>query len=158
MRLLRAHAGFTMIELIVVAVMIGILSAVAYPMISSSSFDEAGFRDQVRAGLSFARKSAIAQRRYVEVSLTGSVLAFRIANAVPENPTGRVVTGASGRPLLLPGSESSELAPRGAIALTGPDKLVFAPSGKAEAGSFVYTLKGAATLVLTVDEASGYVY
>ena len=150
-----APAGFTTVELIVVIVIVGILSAVAYPRIANGGFDEAGYRDQVASSLSFARKAAVAQRRNVQVTRTGNALSFRIANDVPEAGTGFSGTV---RPLILPGASTAQIAPSGATTLSGPATLDFSPLGKASATSFVFTISGSTTRTLTVDAETGYVY
>ncbi|SHG64404.1 MSHA pilin protein MshC [Massilia sp. CF038] len=155
------QAGFTMVELIVVILITGILAAAAYPRMSSNNFDEAGYRDQVAATLSFARKAAIAQRRNVQVTRTGNALNFLIATDVPENMTaGAPLPLSAARPLILPGTSTSQIAPRaGSTTLTGPDTLVFSPLGVATASpnTFVYTVSGSTTRTLTVDALTGYV-
>ena len=151
------QTGFTIIELIVVLMMMGILAAAAYPRLSSRSFDDAGYRDQLNATLSFARKAAIAQRRVVQVALDGGVISLQIANHTPESADRQNMSPGTSRPLNLPGSDSPRLTPRGATTVTGPDKLFFAPIGSAVASSFVYTIRGERTLTLAVDPQTGYV-
>lgn len=150
--------GFTVIELIVVVLVMGIMAAVAYPMLNTRSFDQAGYRDQVMATLAFARKAAIAQRRHVRVTLAGSALTLRVARAVPESPSATTFDGSDGRDLLLPGSGSAQVTPRGGATLSGPASLIFTPAGQAQADSFVYTVSGDSSVSITVDQASGYVY
>ena len=150
--------GFTMVELILVIVVMGVLTAVALPRMRTSSFEEAGYRDQIGATLSYARKAAIAQRRRVRVQLAASVLTVRIANASPETAAGLLFDGSAGRPLILPGSDSAQLAPRGSVTVTGPATLTFTPQGRAEAASYIYEVRGASNRSLTVDQVSGYVY
>jgi MSHA pilin protein MshC len=155
---MRRQAGFTIIELVAIIVLIGIISAVAYPRMAVDGFDETGYRDQVMASLAFARKAAVAQRRYVQVTLTGNALSFRIANSTPESLSGTTFAGAAGRDLILPGSDSAQIAPRGRTGLAGPITLVFSPLGIATSTSYLYTVTGSAVRTLRVDEMTGYVY
>ena len=64
-----AQRGFTLIELIMTMVVMGVLAAVAIPKIFDVSvFDARGFHDQTIAYLRFAQKTAVAQRRTVCVT------------------------------------------------------------------------------------------
>jgi MSHA pilin protein MshC len=77
-----AQRGFTLIELIMVMVMLGVLAAVAAPKIFDvSAFNARGFHDQTMAYLRFAQKTAVAQRRTVCVSFSSSSLTLAIAAA-----------------------------------------------------------------------------
>lgn len=66
----RAGRGFTMIELVVVMVVMGILSALAAPrLVQRSALSERGVSDRVKSLLRQARGLAIAQQRDVCVLL-----------------------------------------------------------------------------------------
>jgi prepilin-type N-terminal cleavage/methylation domain-containing protein len=66
---MRKNGGFTLVELIVILVVIGILAVFLLPnMRTMSAFKERGDYDRVVSALQYARKAAIAQRRYVCVS------------------------------------------------------------------------------------------
>lgn len=66
--------GFTMIELIMVIVIMGVLAVFAAPrMLSTGDFYARGFHDETLGLLRYAQKTAIAQRRTVCVVLTTSI-------------------------------------------------------------------------------------
>jgi MSHA pilin protein MshC len=93
-----AQAGFTLVELIIVILLVGVLSFSALPRLSER--DEAsaqGFVEQVAATLRWAQKTAVAQRRVVYVNLdasTGRVRACLDASPACAQPVAAPATGA----------------------------------------------------------------
>ncbi|MDP1698610.1 MAG: type II secretion system protein [Xanthomonadaceae bacterium] len=70
---LRFSAGFTVVELIAVIVVLGILSAMALPRLTDrSAFQARGFEDEVFAALRHARALAVASGCEVQVSIAGN--------------------------------------------------------------------------------------
>lgn len=74
--------GFTLVELIVVMVLLGILSVYAAPrFLNPGDIDTFGFHNETLAYLRYAQKTAVAQRRTVCVGFTGASLTLNIAAA-----------------------------------------------------------------------------
>lgn len=72
--------GFTLIELIMVIVMLGVLAVFAVPRIfDSGDFYARGFHDETLALLRYAQKAAIAQRRTVCVTFTSNTASLTMA-------------------------------------------------------------------------------
>lgn len=79
-RVARAR-GFTLIELIMVVVLLGVLAVVAAPRIfNTGDFNARGFHDETLGLLRYAQKSAIAQRRTVCVSFTANGASLAMAS------------------------------------------------------------------------------
>ena len=78
----RVHQqGFTLIELVMVIVMLGVLAIYAAPRIfNSGDFYARGFHDETLALLRYAQKTAIAQRRTVCVAFTTNSATLSIAS------------------------------------------------------------------------------
>lgn len=140
--------GFTLIELVMVILILGILAVFVLPRTDlTRGFQEVGFQDAVRATLEHARKSAIAERRHVRVSLAGNNLTLIIANDIPEgiNALNFNIAGGNARPLALPvpdrrcGGAVHQLCAPAGITLAGPATLDFSPLGRASAAA-TYTM------------------
>ena len=94
----RAHQrGFTLIELIMVIVLLGVLAVFAAPRIfSSDDFNARGFHDETLALLRYAQKTAIAQRRTVCVAFSATAPATATLSVASAAATGTCDTALSG--------------------------------------------------------------
>lgn len=73
MKLLTNQRGFTLTELIMVIVIVGILSVAALPrFFDNDVFQQRGAQDQVRSALRYGQKVAIAQNRQVAVVISNA--------------------------------------------------------------------------------------
>ena len=70
--LLRAAAGFTLVELLLVLTLVAILAAFAAPRLPLVEFRDRGFAQQALAAIDFARELAISSGCQVQVTLDGS--------------------------------------------------------------------------------------
>lgn len=155
MRVTR-NRGFSMIELIVVIVLLGIVAAIALPRWrGGNGFEERGVRDQIVAALRYAQKSAIATRRTVCVTFSSSpsLVSFAISSAYPAaNCTGgTTLAGPDGAALSVTASSSITFA-------SSTASFTFDAAGRASAAATVTVTGLPAGQAITVESETGYVH
>lgn len=95
------NAGFTMIELVVVLLLLGITAGIALPRLTGmSDFRALAFRDSVAGGLRFAQKTATSHRRVVCATFTATTMTLAMSAG-----------GTCNVPLALPGGSASVASP-----------------------------------------------
>src|SRR3569623_108752 len=81
--------GFTMIELIMVMIIIGVLAVAVVPrMFNRSSFESRGFYDETLAALRYAQKAAVAQRRTECATFTATTVTLKIVQLAGSSECG----------------------------------------------------------------------
>lgn len=152
---MRQQNGFTMVELIVTMIIIGIMAIAVLPRMDLlKGFDEIGFRDKVKATLEYARKSAVAGRRNVRVSVAASGLTVERQTQTPEG------VGAAGWAALnLPATNTNTVVPPSGVTLNPTSgTIIFDPLGRPITLSPAsFTVSGGAG-TLTVEAGTGYVH
>ena len=154
--------GFTLIELIIVIVLLGVLAVVAAPrMFNSNDFYARGFHDETLGFLRYAQKTAIAQRRTVCVTFAVaavSTASLRTASAQTVPVCDADLVGPRGD---KPGVITSR---SGVNYATTPSALGFDGLGQALSDTGVVldvprtiTVTGSGR-VITVEPATGYVH
>lgn len=169
---MRHLRGFTMVELIVTMIVIGIMAVAILPRMDLlRGFDEIGYRDKVKATLEYARKSAVAGRRYVCVSRSGSdlILTRNLGDPDPLTlATAGCPANADPNRLSLPvsdtrycsgGTAANQICAPDGVTLTGTDDdMIFSPLGSADGGSYEIQVGGTTTATITVVAETGYVH
>ena len=153
----RAERGFTMIELIMVIILIGILAVVAVPRLNTSEFLARGFHDETLALLRYAQKTAIAQRRTVCVAFTSTTATLTMAAAAA------ATNCASPATLVGPKGESPAKVTAGSnISYNGatPTDFTFNGLGQPSAGATIKVAYNGTAInpTITVEAVTGYVH
>jgi MSHA pilin protein MshC len=95
---MAGYRGFTLIELVMVLIIVGVLAVFIAPRINPGGFDARGLHDGTTALLRYAQKTAIAQRRTVCVvfGANRATLTMAAAAATPGCVPAAALTGPGG--------------------------------------------------------------
>ena len=152
-REINHHSGFTLIELVVVILLLGILSVVAMGrMFDGNQFKARGFFDDTVTAVRFAQKLAVSTGCEVRVSLSGSGYAL-------DQPVdiAACTSGVFGDPVDNPANRSNPYQNTEIAGLTVPPAtIVFDAQGLA-ASDAVIIMTGTATHQFSVSGATGLV-
>ena len=152
----RRFSGFTLIELVVSLVIIGVMAVVIIPRWNGTSgFGERAFRDRVVASLRYAQKAAIATRRTTCASFSPSPasVSFRIStnNGATDCSTGSALVGPDGNALTATASSGISFS-----AL--PAAVVFDAMGRPGSAASISISGLDSSLAITVEAETGYVH
>lgn len=120
-----SERGFTLPELIVVLLLVGILSVTAMPKLQAAlTVRDDGWHDQIVAALHYAHKVAISHRRLVCANVGAAGVTLSIASANPASSCGAALPGVDGQALAASsdGGAAAGISPAGT--------LYFQPSGR----------------------------
>ena len=151
----RLHAkAFTLVELIVVIVIVGVIGTIAMPrFFDTGAFAERGYYEELAAALSSARATAVATGCPVRFVLTGAGFTATQQQAL----AGRCDPSDATWPQpvsLADGSTLSGSTPSG-VSVAGTTTIIFDALGSTGLGS--NHVVGIGPYSLTINAASGYV-
>jgi MSHA pilin protein MshC len=143
------NRGFTLVELIVTMVLIGILAAVAIPrMFNAPAVRSRGFFDEVVNAARYGQKLAVASGCNVELRIAGGGYALNQAQNCSSGPFNRPVPEPAG------GGVFTEAAPPGVVLFATAPAVVFDSQGQATPGGVTVTVDGRNFIIVG---PSGYV-
>lgn len=154
-RRLQRHAGFTLMELTVIIVLLGILSAIVYARFDLAPFRTAGFEQEVRAATRFAQKFAIVSGCDVQVNISASGYALRVRDdAASLTPPCLGATGAFGTDLQNPATGAAYAGAPPSGVTVGNLTFTYDRQGRPSASGAVVI----GTKTVTVEAGTGFVH
>ncbi len=149
---LKCATGFTLVELVMIMVILGIISITVLPKFwNNSTFYSHGFSKQLLATLRYAQKTAIAQHRLVCVNLAATTPATVTLNIASLNTDTSCSIA-----LNLPGSSSNVLTAPSGITLTPATTVNFDALGRPSTSASISVPGVSDTIIIEVE--TGYVH
>lgn len=158
-RIARAR-GFTMVELVVVILILGLLAALIGPrFVGRDAFASRGFYDEAQSVVRYAQKTAIAWRKPVYVCVIATaVSAGSLNNSCASSLLVHPATGAT---LTTTAPAGVTLSPTGNFGFDGRGRLLDAagvPSATAITIAITSTIAGDTARQIVVEAETGYVH
>lgn len=144
--------GFSLIELIMIMVIIGVLAVAAISrFVDRQTFESRGFYDETLAGLRYAQKTAIAQRRNVCVAFsTGSATLTIASTSGAAAPCDTNLTGPTGTTPFV-------VTARSGVAFAAlPTNFYFSALGQASISQTMQVVGATGNII--VERETGYVH
>ncbi len=157
------QTGFTLVELVMVIIIVGVLAVAVIPRFADKTFDERGFHDAVKAAVQHARHVAVSSRRFVCVNISAGTVSLTRDTGLPEGKVSVSCTSAIALP--APGrgcSATNQVCAPSGVVLGGTSSLLFDPLGRLVSAPGT-PASSAATLTIsnqpsiTVSPETGYV-
>ncbi len=151
--------GFTMVELIMVMVLVGVLAAIGIPrLMGDNSINAVVFGDQVASALRTAQKSAVAKRRIACVTTLVRTIQLRVSEAPGASDCSLQLDGAMDGTFDSTDGKVSMNNPQPAL-FFHPDGSIAASAGGAPLAGFniVISDSGGARRTIHVDGRTGLV-
>lgn len=143
-----AARGFTMIELTVVIVIVGILAVVAVAKLSNvDAFEVQGFYDSTKSAVRFAQKLAVAQRTNVVVVVNATSVSVCYTNPGCATPVTDPTTG-----------QAMTLSAPNGVSLAGPASVSFDGLGRATPGGTITVTGAGISRSLVIEQETGYAH
>ncbi|MEK8029502.1 prepilin-type N-terminal cleavage/methylation domain-containing protein [Ideonella sp. DXS29W] len=153
----HGQAGFTLIELIAILILVGVLAVVALPKFDTAlSLRNDTARDEVVAALRYAGQTALSHRRLVCADVGTSSVTLRIATNRGATNCDSALTGPDGSTTYTsnPGSATFSVSPSGTMYFQ-PDGRVTSDGAGNTASSRTLSITGVGTV--SVGGESGLV-
>ena len=162
MRQMQAARGFTLVELIVILILVGILAVVAMPKFTGvGAYNTMGFNDRVMESLRYAQKQAIAKRRNVCVTFAASAASFTFATAAGTACDTNLSGPAGENPYTVAAENKSVVifspVPAG-LTFNALGQPIVTSSGLPLAAVQTITISGDGTRTFSVEPETGYVH
>lgn len=157
----RLCRGFTLVELVVVIIVLGVVAVTALPRLTgANAFREAGFHAEVVSALRYAQKTAVSHRRLVCAHVTSASVTLQIAATNPVSTCGTAFLRSPNGDDVFASSTAATLGlSQGVLPVT----LFFQPDGRITTGAGSGSTLWSASITvsgmpnITVVGATGYV-
>ncbi|HEX7028059.1 MAG TPA: prepilin-type N-terminal cleavage/methylation domain-containing protein [Gammaproteobacteria bacterium] len=148
------QAGFTLMELIVIIILLAVLSIAVFSKFDTSPFRTASFDQELRAAIRFAQKFAILSGCDVQVDISGAGYAVSVRDDAAGTLPCSGAIGGFGTSLTNPATGGAYAGAPPAGVTVG--NLVFTYNGQGQPSLGGAVAVGAGTI--TVEPVTGFVY